>query len=228
MAATTALRAAISYRTLTPNYIGKAMDCIASSYKNDPFSNALGLEPKDWCEMACMFVERASLKDFSIVAVNENEDRVEGVIVNEDWTEKPPEEFYKLTDTWRPVRAIFNSLHARYQQIAKNPRNAHEILHPLYFSCVRPEARKMGIMTELWKRSTQVASDFHFERMVAEASAEGIKTVCERLGFEKRAEVDYRAFLYDGRLIFFELHRKDPSFKSLALFERKVTSGLVV
>ena len=46
--------------------------------------------------------------------VNENEDRVEGVIVNEDWTEKPPEEFYKLTDTWRPVRAIFNSLHARY------------------------------------------------------------------------------------------------------------------
>jgi hypothetical protein len=67
MAATTALRA-ISYRTLTPNYIGKAMDCIASSYKNDPFSNALGLEPKDWCEMASMFVERASLKDFSIVA----------------------------------------------------------------------------------------------------------------------------------------------------------------
>ena len=43
--------------------------------------------------------------------VNEETDRVEGVILNEDWKEKKPEEYSKLSKKWGPIRAIFNKLH---------------------------------------------------------------------------------------------------------------------
>ncbi len=35
-----------------------------------------------------------------------------GVIINEDWKEKQPEEYRHLLD-WAPVRAMFNELHTR-------------------------------------------------------------------------------------------------------------------
>lgn len=43
--------------------------------------------------------------------VNKMTDRVEGLVVNEDWKEPTPEEYSVLSNKWRPVRAIFNKLH---------------------------------------------------------------------------------------------------------------------
>ena len=61
-----------------------------------------------------MFVQRAAQKDIplSVVAYNEELDRVEGVIINEDWKESPPPPYRELHD-WRPVRAIFSELHTK-------------------------------------------------------------------------------------------------------------------
>ena len=58
----------ISYRVLTPSYVGKAVDCIAASFAEDPFSRVCGLQPSDWAAMSGMFVERAATKDISLIA----------------------------------------------------------------------------------------------------------------------------------------------------------------
>ena len=58
----------ISFKILTPGYVGKTVDCIANSFAGDPFSIACNLEPRDWAAMSGMFVERAAVKDLSIIA----------------------------------------------------------------------------------------------------------------------------------------------------------------
>eukprot|EP00339_Tiarina_fusa_P007669 CAMPEP_0117045912 /NCGR_PEP_ID=MMETSP0472-20121206/31761_1 /TAXON_ID=693140 ORGANISM="Tiarina fusus, Strain LIS" /NCGR_SAMPLE_ID=MMETSP0472 /ASSEMBLY_ACC=CAM_ASM_000603 /LENGTH=80 /DNA_ID=CAMNT_0004758093 /DNA_START=1 /DNA_END=240 /DNA_ORIENTATION=+ len=75
----------IALRVLTPSYVGKAVDCIANSFADDPFSKVSGLQPADWAAMSGMFVERAATKDLSVIAVNSDNGNVEGVMLNEDW-----------------------------------------------------------------------------------------------------------------------------------------------
>jgi len=55
-----ALVSGITIRALTPSLAGRAIDCVSRSFKHDPFSKALGLEPKDWAAMSGMFIERAA------------------------------------------------------------------------------------------------------------------------------------------------------------------------
>lgn len=42
-----------------------------------------------------------------------------------------------------------------------------------------------GIMSELWKQSILLASDYHFDTMVASASSEAGNKVCISLGFRE-------------------------------------------
>lgn len=58
----------IVLRVLSPAYVGRAVDCIASSFSDDPFSKVAGLQPGDWAAMSGMFVERAATNDLSVVA----------------------------------------------------------------------------------------------------------------------------------------------------------------
>lgn len=61
-------QANIALRVLTPAYVGRAVDCIAASFSEDPFSKVAGLKPADWAAMSGMFVERAATNDLSVVA----------------------------------------------------------------------------------------------------------------------------------------------------------------
>ena len=74
---------------------------------------------------------------------------------------------------------------SRYKQIHPRYIERHSVMHPLYFSCVRPEARRQGIMTQMWNKSVEVASDFHFDHVVTEASSEITGQVCTKLGFKE-------------------------------------------
>lgn len=105
------MASSISYRLLSPAFVGRTVDCIAASFAEDPFSKVSGLEPKDWAAMSSMFVERAAEKDFSVIAVNSSSGEVEGIMLNEDWKERKPDEYSKLSTKWRPIRAIFNKVH---------------------------------------------------------------------------------------------------------------------
>ena len=176
-------KSGVIFKKLSPAYVGSAVDCVAASFLDDPFTKVAKLEPSDWAYISSMFIQRAATKDLSIVAVNKMTDRVEGVVVNEDWKEPTPEEYSVLSNKWRPVRAIFNKLHNEFK--AQHPRQISKgvILHSLYFSCVRPEYRRAGIIGNLFTESLLLASDYHFDTVACEAASPAAWGTCEKFGF---------------------------------------------
>mmetsp|Transcript_115061 Transcript_115061/g.171980 ORF Transcript_115061/g.171980 Transcript_115061/m.171980 type:complete len:224 (-) Transcript_115061:33-704(-) len=218
----------IALRVLTPSYVGKAVDCIANSFADDPFSKVSGLQPADWAAMSGMFVERAATKDLSVIAVNSDNGNVEGVMLNEDWKEKKPEEYSQLSEKWRPIRAIFNKLHISYKARHSRYIQPHEILHPLYFSCIRPELRRKGLIGQLFNKSLEIASDYHFDTVVCESSTTSTALACGQLGFREIAQVEYRTFLYKGETVFYPLPGINPEYQKLTVLERPIQSNLVM
>jgi GNAT superfamily N-acetyltransferase len=216
----------IKYRTLTPNLVGKAVDCIAISFTTpkDPFTKVFEYSQTQWGIMSQMFVERAAESDLSIVAFNEAKNRIEGVMINEDWKELPPS-FYRQLRDWRPVRAIFNELHIRFK--SREPRIEHgKVLHPLYFSCVHPESRRKGIATNLWNQSVEVAKARNYDTLVAETSVTATERLCHKLGFKLASSVEYHEFLFEGRKPFAVLDKNE--FQRLSIFKRPITSDLFI
>jgi len=217
----------VVYKKLEPDLVGKATDCIGVSFATnaDPFTRAFGLSQAQWGVMSQMFVQRAAKKDLSWVAFNEQTGRVEGVIINEDWKEKQPSEYRNLLD-WAPVRAMFNELHTRFK--ANHPRIDHgKVIHPLYFTSVRPEARRSGIVSTLWEKSVETARDKNYETMVAEAGNNVSAAVFTKLGFEEVAKVNFDEFSYQKDRPFTNLHKQD-GFDKLSIFKRSITSNLYV
>eukprot|EP01095_Lingulamoeba_sp_RSL-Kostka_P016816 TRINITY_DN839_c0_g2_i1.p1 TRINITY_DN839_c0_g2~~TRINITY_DN839_c0_g2_i1.p1 ORF type:complete len:220 (-),score=55.56 TRINITY_DN839_c0_g2_i1:192-851(-) len=215
----------IIYKQLTSKYVSKAVECCVESLKTSPFTTTFKLQPKNWAAISGLFIERAAKQDLSIVAVDEN-DTVAGVIINEDFKDTPPDPYYHLGDEWKPLRALFNELHLKYKSFHPQSIGKGQILHPLYFSNVRPEYRQQGIMTNLREESLNVALTFNFELMIAEASNTVTSTVCERLGFNKVASIDYKTWLYQNKNILFDLPSLDKSFQEFSIYERHITSNL--
>jgi len=217
----------IAYQQLTPALVPKTVECIGVSFANskDPFTVAFKYTSVQWGMIAQMFVKRAAEKDLSLIAYNHREDRVEGVIINEDWKERQPD-YYRSLDEWRPVRAIFNELHTRFK--ATSSRIDHgRIMHPLYFTCVRPESRGLMVFSQLWERTLETARARNFEQIVAEGStpiADAILTQ-SKLGFREEVSVDFREFLFEGQPLYRHL---GPDFKKLSMYSRSVASDLYI
>jgi len=220
--------AKISFKILSPSLISKAVDCIGVSFanSNDPFSRALNLNQTHWAVMSQMFVHRAADKDLSFVAFNDETGEVEGVIINEDWKEKQPDAYRELLD-WAPVRAMFNELRTRFK--AAHPQIEHgKVLHPLYFTCVRPEARNQGIVSQLWQKSVELAQMRNYEKMVAEASSPMTQQILTNssLGFREVASVPFGDFKFQGKNVFKGITK--DGFEKLAIYERPIVSNLFI
>lgn len=65
-------KSAVVFKQLTPAYVGSAVDCVAASFLDDPFTKVAKLEPSDWAYISSMFIQRAATKDLSIVAGRRN------------------------------------------------------------------------------------------------------------------------------------------------------------
>eukprot|EP01119_Soliformovum_irregulare_P005390 TRINITY_DN17157_c0_g1_i1.p1 TRINITY_DN17157_c0_g1~~TRINITY_DN17157_c0_g1_i1.p1 ORF type:complete len:223 (+),score=47.82 TRINITY_DN17157_c0_g1_i1:80-748(+) len=217
----------VSYHKLTPAHVPKAIKCIGHSFatRNDPFTKALNLRAEQWEDMSGMFVKRAAQKDLSFVAINDTTGEIEGVQINEDWKELPPPDYKNLKD-WKPVRAMFNELHTRYK--AKSTYiEPGRIIHGLYFTCVRPESRKRGIVSTLWEKSTEVAQERNYAHMVAEGSNEVTGHLLgSKLGFKEIASVDFSSFLFEGKHPFDNLG--SDGFRRLTIYQRPITSNLFI
>ena len=79
----------------------------------------------------------------------------------------------------------YKARHQRYIQ-------PHSILHPLYFSCVKPEYRRQGVASELFKESLNIASDFHFDTVVCESSSASTTAAIGQLGFREVGVIEWK------------------------------------
>jgi len=227
MASTAIKRPKINYQTLNHKLVGKTVDCIGKSFSEsrDPFTLALGLTATQWGILSHMFVQRAAKKELSIVAIDPEKDRVEGVIINEDWKESPPD-LYRSLEDWAPVRAIFNELHTRFK--AEHPRIDYgHVLHTLYFTCVRPESRGRGIVSDLWDRTVEIARASNYATMVAEGSAPATeKVLWGKMGFRIVTQVPFAEFKFHGNKLFADLPKQ--GFEKLAIYQKSIPSNLFV
>ena len=174
--------------------------------------------------MAKIFVDRAASQNLSLIALDEDE-KVQGVMLNEDWKEPPPIGYHDLAQEWRPVRAAFNEVHTRFKAEQEYIQPG-QMLHTLYFSCVRPEAASQGVMASLFHDSISVARDNNFREMCADTSAEGVAKLANNLGFDNTAALSYKDFKYNGVNVFSELPAHDDSWLELATHKRKVPSDM--
>ena len=104
---------------------------------------------------------------------------------------RPSPSLYRRESLSLTIAGRFKANHARYIR-------PDTVLHPLYFSCVRPEWRRQGLVGNLVHHALEVASDHHFDTIVCESSALHTSLACEQLGFKEVASVEYRSFLYEG------------------------------
>jgi len=221
----------IVYRLLTPNMVGKVTDAISHSFggemgTRDPFAGSLNLSPSDWQEMTGMFVERAATQEKSVVAVKQDTGDVLGCIINEDWKESLPSSYRSLPAVWNPVRAIFHELHTRYKSHRRNRILPGQVLHPLYFTCVVPAARRQGLVTGLWHASVEVARANNYQFMVCETSSTVSERVCESLGFKMTSSVAFNDWMFEGENKFANLPVISQSFQRLSIWERPIPSDL--
>jgi len=104
-----------------------------------------------------------------------------------------------------------------------------EILHCLYFTCVRPEMRGEGVMHQLWNETVDVAKDYNYRHLAAEASTQEVRDVLEKsLGFREVASVDYTDWRFEGFTAMEELVQEDPlEWSKLSIGVRNVHSDAV-
>ncbi|KYQ93150.1 hypothetical protein DLAC_11638 [Tieghemostelium lacteum] len=217
----------IIIKTLTPNLVPKVIESISKSFSvsTDPFTKTLKLNEQDWQKMAGVFVERASHKDLSLVAIDKNSNEVIGCILNEDWKEKEPQSYYDIDQKWNPVKSIFHELHHRYKDAHPKKINFGEVLHSLYFTCVVPSARGKGVIKDLWNVSYDHARSQNFQYQVCETSSKPAENLCDHLGFQPISTVSYNNYRYKGDSIYSGL-TVDPNFQKLTIWEKKIPSNL--
>lgn len=221
----------LTYKRLTPQYKDAALACIAESFTDktsqEPFSWVMNLKQHHWKTMAGIFVERAASQNLSLIAVNKEDDSVHAVMLNEDWKEPPPMAFKGMASEWRPVRAAFNEVHTRFKS-SQTFIEPGQLLHTLYFSCVRPELRGQGVMTNLFNHSIKVAQDNNFCEMCADTSSESVAKVAAALGFDVVSTLSYKDWMFDGVHVFEELPQHKEGWFELATHKRKVPSDMYI
>lgn len=219
----------ISIRSLTSQHIQQTVDCIGDSFvhSRDPFTISCNFSGINWGLMSQMFVQRAAENDLSFVAYDEQKDKVVGVILNEDWKERPPHLYYELED-WKAVRTIFYDLHMKFKEIHPQIEKG-KVLHPLYFSCVRPELRKQGLIQMLWEKTVEMSRSRNFETVAAEASSPETENLLKnKLGFQEAARIDFESFhMHNGVDQPFK-GLKRFGLEKLALYTRPIPSNLYI
>ncbi len=179
----------------------------------------------------------AAPRPLSVVSINSATGKVDGVMINEDWTSIRPLGYrVQLSSDWVPVRSLFSELHMRFVSAHAAPIERGEVVRTLYFTCVHPSVRASGVMKGLWRATVDVARENGYQSITATASSEAVRLVLEKqLGFSEVAAVPYGTYEvpagdsgHTGR-VFSELVERNPKeYSRISIHHRRVPSNLYV
>jgi len=192
-------------------------DLLGRSFTEEPMSKALGLSAAELSAFAARFIPECTKNGLSVVAISEaSPERLVGVFINRDFKSPLPpgmlDDFPRLS----PVFRALDSIDEEYE--AQVPGLSLGQVVDLWMVAVElggPFARR-GIATNLFRLSVEVARERGFERCVSECTGHFSQRCALANGFEERAHVVYKDFVFEGRNVFAsvpEPHRK------LALYE---------
>ncbi|MGA9311809.1 MAG: hypothetical protein WBV74_15745 [Pseudonocardiaceae bacterium] len=189
---------------------------LSASFMHEPMSRALGLTMMELHEFVSRFIPECTANRLSVVAVSERSpDELAGVFINRDFKAPLPLGVPDDFPRFEPIFDALMSVDEQYEtQVAGlQPGQAVD----LWMVGVAGHFSRRGVAGNLFRISAQVAHDRAFERCVTECTGHFSQRAALDVGFQERASVSYKDFLFRGLPVFATI--PEPHLR-VGLYER--------
>jgi hypothetical protein len=197
---------------------GEAMArLLAASFMHEPMSRALGLTACELHEFASRFIPECTANRLSVIVNSElfPDQLLAGVSINRDFKALLPPGVPDDFPRFEPVIDVLRSVDEQYEaQVADLHRG--QVFH-LWMAGVDRRFSRQGVAGNLLRLSARIGHDQAFDRCVAECTGHFSQRAALDAGFQERACVAYKDFLFEGSPIFAAI--PEPHLK-VGLYER--------
>lgn len=196
---------------------GEAMArLLAASFVHEPMSRALGLTATELHEFVSRFIPECTANHLSVIAVSERSpDELAGVFINRDFKAPLPPGVPDDFPRFEPLIDALVSVDEQYEAQVAGLQRGQAV--DLWMVGVDVRFSRQGVAGNLFRLSAQIAQDQAFERCVTECTGHFSQRAALDAGFQERACVIYKDFLFEGRLVFTAI--PEPHLK-VGLYER--------
>ncbi|MGH3546862.1 MAG: hypothetical protein ACRDQU_01780 [Pseudonocardiaceae bacterium] len=189
---------------------------LAASFMHEPMSRALGLTSCELHEFVSRFIPECTANHLSVIAISElSPDQLAGVFINRDFKAPLPPWVPDDFPRFEPIIDALLSVDEQYEaQVADRQRG--QVFH-LWMGGVDRRFSRQGVARNLFHLSARIAHDQAFERCVAECTGHFSQRAALDAGFQERACVAYKDFIFEGSPVFAAI--PEPHLK-VGLYER--------
>jgi GNAT superfamily N-acetyltransferase len=196
---------------------GEAMaGLLAASFVHEPMNRALGLTTTELYEFVSRFIPECTANRLSVIAVSERSpDELAGVFISRDFKALLPLGVPDDFPRFEPIIDALMNVEEQYEAQVAGLQRGQAV--NLWMVGVDGRFSRRGVAGNLFRISAQIAHDQGFERCVTECTGHFSQRAALDAGFQERACVLYKDFIFKGRPVFAAI--PEPHF-SVGLYER--------
>jgi len=152
-------------------------------------------------EFVSRFIPECTANHLSVIAVSERSpDELAGVFINRDFKAPLPSGVPDDFPRFEPIIAALVSVDEQYEAQVADLQRGQAV--DLWMVGVDGRFSRQGVAGNLFRLSVHIAQDQAFERCVTECTGHFSQRAALDAGFQERACVLYKNFLFEGRLVF--------------------------
>lgn len=167
--------------------------------ESEPPAVAMGLSFQDMERFLRLFAPGAVAEDLTVVARDEDTEKLAGVLLTDDFAAPPGLELDQISMKFRPIFSMLETLDEEYRR--RKTISAGEYLH-LFMLGVDGAFAGQGIGQGLVKACLDNGIRKGYRMAVTEATGIVSQRVFRKNGFVDSFSVSYRDFLYEGKAVF--------------------------
>lgn len=192
-------------------HLEEVIHCISHSFTQETMSKALEIAPQSYISFAKIICQKALKDRLSLVAKDEKSGKVIGFSILEDFVT----EFPDLDDVDKRFLPIINLLGELDDWYKINYKvKPGETLH-LFMTGVYEEYRNQGIAHQLMEQVFNLAKNAGYSSILVECTGAITQHIRAKYGFQTIKEIEYKNYVYDGKLVFKGI--KEPASCKLML-----------
>lgn len=195
----------IRYEMLSEHNLFGAVRCVSEAFtSNEPMSRHLGITVSDFATFAQAYYSELIDEGLSLVAVDEQQNRVIGVRMSEDYC-KQDEDIYivGLSPRFFPLFALLESLSMEFKKIRRvEPgKYAH-----MFMVAVAQGYNGRGIAPNMYRLFLKLVMEKGFTHAVTEPTGVISQHILiNKFGFRELFRINYRDFEFEGTYPFSDL-----------------------
>jgi hypothetical protein len=207
------------YMVATPEFSDRMVRILSDSFAREPMSAAMDFSPEDLVPFFARFMPECTTNGLSVLATPvERPETLAGVFMCGDFKSPFPERLLEEIPRFAPIAHALETVDRAYE--LQRPGLAPGDAVDLFTVAVTPGSQfaRKGIASALFRVCADLARDRGFKRCVTECTGHYSQTAVRKAGFQERARLAYRDFLFEGRSVFAKI---EPPHTHLILFERE-------